>query len=622
MVFHRFTKKILYKYLTPILLITALSLILSALSIYLLNNNNLSTAISAISLLSKNKVKEKITLENEKFLTQINHNFDATLGRIENGIYHTSHIVPNTKTFEVMATNLLAKEDYLEGIFITDTSGIIRFKQLKKDASINELPTPSITTFSLVDTLQKGYSSGIVRHQEKPFLLYACPIPDTSKQYLVGIINAQFLSDKINDYTRDQPFHISLLDKKGELIYNTYTCELYESDTSGMKLDIASIIEDKETSGSFFEKGLTIFATNKHNWINIYYLDSDAYKKELAKDASILMKIFDVMQHANLTALILLITGIILLASFIAYLVARSITKPIVDLTTATTQIADGDFSIRVEKKSDDEVGELTDSFNDMIDKLKLSRFSLQQKKLQIEQQAKELKTSNADLENYAVMASHDLKEPIRMISSYIQLLDKRYATQLDDQAQSYIDFALDGSNRMRQIIEDLLTYSRIGKKKNLKKTSIDLNIALLKVQKNLDKTIQEKKASIKMEQLPSITGIPSQIISLFQNLVSNALKYVAPNTTPKVHIYAEQKGNYYYITVKDNGIGIPQERFQEVFAIFKRLHSREEYEGTGIGLAICQKVLDFHEGDLLLDSEEGKGSAFTVKLPVLGVPI
>ncbi len=622
MIFSNFTKKILYKYLTPILLITALSLILSGLSIYLLNNNNLSTAIAAISLLSKSKVKEKITLENEKFLSQLNQTFDEELSRIESGIYYTSKLPYPTKSFDMMVQNLLRQEDFLEGVYITNNEQEVAFQHLKKNKSLNALLQHNIQTFSLVDTLQKGYSSGLIRHQNTPYILYACPLPDTSQQYLVGIINAQFISDQINDHTRNQPFHISILNHQNELIYNTFSCEYYDTDTGGMKFDIVTIAQEKEKAGSSFDNGLTIYNTNKHNWRNIYFLDGNAYETALQKDASILMKIFDVLQHANLTALILLITGMILIASFLAYLVARSITKPIVELTTATTQIAEGDFSIRVAKKNEDEVGVLTDSFNQMIQKLNLSRLSLQQQKKQIEQQAKELASSNADLENYAVMASHDLKEPIRMISSYIQLLERKYVTQLDDQAQTYIDFALDGSTRMQLIIEDLLTYSRIGKKKNLQKKPIDLNNTLIQVQKNLQQHILEKNAHIQVDTLPTVSGISTQMISLFQNLLSNAIKYVPENRTPRIHIFSEEKAGYYYITIKDNGIGIPPDRFQDVFAIFKRLHSKDEYEGTGIGLAICQKILDFHQGDLLLDSELGVGSQFIIKLPITPSPI
>ena len=221
-----------------------------------------------------------------------------------------------------------------------------------------------------------------------------------------------------------------------------------------------------------------------------------------------------------------------------------------------------------------------------------------------------QLQSANEELKSFASVASHDMKEPLRMISSFLQLLEKKYENVLDEKGIQYIRFAVDGSKRLSQLIDDMMEYAQIGFDPS-KLSKVDLNSVVEEVIQLKQKVIEENNAIVEVSPLPDILGIRSPIKSVFINLISNALKYQKKNVQPVVKIYSTKEGSDYRITVEDNGIGIDKEYYQKIFNIFKRLHTKDEYPGTGIGLAICKKVVSQHGGKIWLDSEPGKGSTF-----------
>ncbi len=224
------------------------------------------------------------------------------------------------------------------------------------------------------------------------------------------------------------------------------------------------------------------------------------------------------------------------------------------------------------------------------------------------------LKKSNEELEQFAYIASHDLQEPIRMISNFSEILRQDYYEKLDQDAREYIDTIIDGSERMSEIVADLLEYSRIEKKKR-PFDNIDLNEVLNKVIKNLDTLIKSKKAQIIHDDLPTIFADKVQIILVLQNLLSNAIKFVK-DKTPVIYIKSKSLKNKWIISVRDNGIGISKTYHDKIFEMFRRLHTKDEYPGTGIGLTSCKKIIDRHNGDIWLESELGKGSTFYFSIP------
>jgi light-regulated signal transduction histidine kinase (bacteriophytochrome) len=225
-----------------------------------------------------------------------------------------------------------------------------------------------------------------------------------------------------------------------------------------------------------------------------------------------------------------------------------------------------------------------------------------------------ELKRSNDELEQFAYVASHDLQEPLRMVASYTQLLAQRYKGRLDSDADEFIAFAVDGCNRMQALIQDLLSYSRAGANRE-ELREISCENALQQALGNLRTAIEESAAKVTHDSLPALTTAESQLVQVFQNLVGNAIKYRSTEP-PRVHISATDGGNEWVFAVRDNGMGIEPQYFERIFVLFQRLHGQKEFEGTGIGLAICRKIVDRLGGRIWVESQSKQGSTFYFALP------
>lgn len=237
-------------------------------------------------------------------------------------------------------------------------------------------------------------------------------------------------------------------------------------------------------------------------------------------------------------------------------------------------------------------------------------RRNLQTLNSALQKQADELAVSNADLEQFAYVASHDLQEPLRMITGFLTQIEKKYAPLLDERGRQYINFATDGAARMRQIILDLLEYSGVGKAGTSAQVT-DMNVCLEEAEKVLAGNIRESGAVIVSAALPRIKAVPGEMRQMFQNLLTNAIKYRKEDAEPRIEIAAKELSDHFEFSVKDNGIGIDPIYFDKIFAVFQRLHLQSEYSGTGIGLAICKRIAEKHRGSIRVESEVGSGSTF-----------
>ena len=238
----------------------------------------------------------------------------------------------------------------------------------------------------------------------------------------------------------------------------------------------------------------------------------------------------------------------------------------------------------------------------------------MKRQKISWENSSSKLEISNKELEQFAYVASHDLKEPLRMITSFLQLLKMRYADNLDEDANDFINYAVDGAKRMDTMINDLLEYSRVGSKEREYKYLKCEKIVEL-VLTNLKPLIEDYNAIVTHDSLPIIYANEHQMVQLFQNLISNGIKYSDKEIT-KVHISVMKKPDEYVFSIKDNGLGIDNAHLKRIFTIFQRLHTRAEYDGTGIGLAISEKILHQQGGKIWAESKLGKGSTFYFTLP------
>jgi signal transduction histidine kinase len=331
------------------------------------------------------------------------------------------------------------------------------------------------------------------------------------------------------------------------------------------------------------------------------------------------------IRGTSTTLLFVLIVAVILvIAGGVALLVflQRAVIGPVTDLAAEVREVADGNYHREIAVAGSPELERLARDVDSMrrrivadLAEVQAARGEIERTNALLEQQAAELVRSNGDLEQFAYVASHDLQEPLRKVSSFCQLLQRRYAGQLDERADQYIEFAVNGAQRMQRLINDLLAFSRIGRV-TTGFTDVDLGRIVADIAADI------ADAEITWAPLPVVRGEEALLATLMTNLIGNSLKFRRPDVAPRIRVRCRQIGDDWEIGVEDNGIGIDAEFADKVFVIFQRLHGRDDYPGTGIGLAVAKKIVEYHGGTIWFDPEYAGGAAIRFTLPVAAPPV
>jgi signal transduction histidine kinase len=316
--------------------------------------------------------------------------------------------------------------------------------------------------------------------------------------------------------------------------------------------------------------------------------------------------------------LVIVISGLGLIV-LLRYLVVA----PVAELAGEVRRVAAGDFEHSIGTEGPPELVRLASDVEGMrrkivadLHEVRAARQLVEETNRQLEVQAEELTRSNRDLEQFAYVASHDLQEPLRKVASFCQLLQRRYAGQLDDRADQYIGFAVDGAQRMQRLINDLLAFSRIGRLTS-GFTDVDLNTVVRDAVEQRETDLTAAGGAVTWSELPTVRGEEPLLTALIGNLISNSVKFRRPDAPPRLEISARQVDDEWEITCQDNGIGIDPEFAEKVFVIFQRLHAKEIYSGTGIGLAIAKKIVEYHGGRIWLDTTTPEGTTIRFTLPM-----
>lgn len=355
----------------------------------------------------------------------------------------------------------------------------------------------------------------------------------------------------------------------------------------------------------------------------------DAQNQELVDARAVAIAELDNTRHWRDRALIGLIAVFVVTAVLLAVATRPAVTRPLGDLAAACRRITEGNFDEKISARGPKDIRQIAVDVENMrqriveeLDATRAARELLVTQAAEMDEQAIELKRSNAELEQFAYVASHDLQEPLRKITSFCQLLERRYADKLDERGVEYIAFAVDGAKRMQVLINDLLTFSRVGRL-HAEHDSVELDSALESATANLSIAIEESDAELVLPSspLPQVVGDPTLLAMLWQNLIGNAIKFRRDGETPRIVVECEtgagEQDQHWLFTVSDNGIGIAPEFVDKVFVIFQRLHGRDAYSGTGIGLALCKKIVEYHGGTIWVDTAYTDGTRIRFTLPV-----
>jgi signal transduction histidine kinase len=512
--------------------------------------------------------------------------------------------------------NFISNEPAVLEIAVVDKWGEVVFDKVNSLSVMSE-EYSDLVDEDLLKTIQakESYLSdvSISSRSQLPYVTLGQPIIQFGGNFAGGIIlnlNLSFIWDIAASKQVGESGMLYIISPKGQLISHPSTRELYQNSDYSKYEYIREIMATKngtiQTATS-----LVSYFTNKYGWTTIIEIPVEQALATV-NDNQLLVESFilNTNRSMGLVAIAILIF-ILILTVVISFYVTRWLITPIINLTMATRTVSSGNLTMVIQKNSSDEIGELTDSFNLMTEQLRLKQEELLKSNEYIKQQAEELLDRyNSDLEQFAYVTTHDLIEPLRMITSYIQLLQRRYRDVYDDEAKEFMRFVVEGVDRMHNIINDLFEYSHIRTDvKDFEK--VDVKEVLATTTKKLNKEITDSGAIITSVGLPELKAVQSNLVQVFQNLIGNAIKFRQLEVPLKIKISCDDREHDWLFSVEDNGMGFDPQYKEKVFEIFKRLNKRDDYPGSGMGLAISKNIVERHGGKIWVDSRLGIGTTF-----------
>jgi signal transduction histidine kinase len=609
--------KLFYKYLTPLLILSIIPILASGMLIFILttaNFNNLQKKLVGEITVG---LREEILAKNLAMATSEGKFIEEVIDKIGNplGVLAVS---PDFQKFNVYGIS-----DYADNI-MGQNIPILEFKVInewgeevyRKENSfaLNAIYTKPMSdeVFKRAKAEKKSIVSDvrIAENTQQPYVILGQPILDYGgafKGVLMVTLNLGFISDMLSNKD-DNNATVFIISKDGMLISHPSMFELTQN-LDYAKYDYIKNILKKKSGNLEFENKLYSFYTIKYGWTVIIEIPNETALASIEQNKSTINAFIKITLNAISYSIVIIIILAIAVCIIVAIFFTNRTIQPILELTQATKKISHGDFRLNLENTSKDEIGQLTDSFNLMAQEIAQKQEELIKSNEYVKQQADELLTRyNSDLEQFAYVTTHDLIEPLRMITSYTQLLQRRYSGKLEGDAREFMGYITEGVQRMHKIINDLFEYSHIRTNES---DFQDCNGVMDDVLKKLEAEIAESKARIITDKLPKIKAVKSNIVQVFQNLIGNAIKFRSPDRPLEIHISCSTQGNEWLFKVQDNGIGFDPKYADKVFEIFKRLNKREQYPGSGMGLAICKNIVERHGGKIWVEPILEKGTTF-----------
>jgi signal transduction histidine kinase len=616
--------RLFYKYLTPLLVLSVIPILASGVLMFVLTMANFDNLQKRLVEEISGDLRSEILAKNLSLATSEGKNIEQVVDQI-GSLLSVLSVSPDFLKKDIFGMNNYAENIMSDKVPILEFTVINEWGELvyKKE---NSFSLSGVDSKGLIDTVYKQVKEEkkselsdvlIAENSQQPYVVLAQPILDYGgnlKGCIAATVSLGFISEALKN-TSESKGVTYIISSNGTLISHPNMFELNQNLDYSKYDYIQTILKRKE--GSFENEGkLFSYYTTRYGWKIIVEIPTEIALASLERNKSTINAFIRITLNSISYAIAIVIILSIAVCIIVAILITNRTIKPIIELTNATKKIYKGNFNLRVEKTSKDEIGQLTESFNLMAQEISRKQEELINKNEYIKQQADELLARyNSDLEQFAYVTTHDLIEPLRMITSYTQLLQRRHSDNFNNDAKEYMNYVIEGVHRMHKIINDLFEYSHIRTNESDFEVT-DFNEVIDAVLKKIEPEVTEGKAMIVTDKMPTVKAVKSNMVQVFQNLISNAIKFKSPARKCEIRVGFEEKPKEWLFYVKDNGIGFEPKYAEKVFEIFKRLNKRDQYAGSGMGLAICKNIVERHGGKIWVEPvvDEGTTFFFTIK--------